>query len=303
MASDAILRSFGDSSAKEDVLGLIETLTATENTFLNGLGKTQAIATVHSTLTDTLRTAASRAVAESADATLLANSTPSRVTNVVESIAIPFGVSGIQDAIDHYHGQTESVRQTRKALTDWGNAAEFDIVRSTLVSGASGTAATLKGIISWISTNSTAQTSGTVFNATQLQNILVDVYDKGNGEQVTDVFVGSLMKRRISSFTAGATKFIQAVSKEVTDAVDVYDSDFGRLRVHLHRYVQQSSDATGRVLGVNMDKWKLAYLRRPMIQDLAVSGDYMKKQVIGDLTVEARNEAVNFFMSGFLKSV
>jgi hypothetical protein len=302
MAADIILRSFGDASAKEDVLGLIENLTATENTFLNELGKTTAIATVHSTLTDTLRTAQSRAVAEGTDATLLVNSTPSRVTNLVESVAIPFGVTGIQDAIDHYHGQTESVRQTRKALTDWGNAAEFDIVRGTLTSGASGTAAVMKGIISWISTNSTTQTSGTTFNATQLQNILADVYDKGNGEQITDVFVGSLMKRRISSFTAGATKFLMVSDKTVVDAVDVYESDFGRLRVHLHRYVQQSSDATGRVLGVNMDKWKLAYLRRPFIQDLAVSGDYVKKQVIGDLTVEARNEAVNFFMAGFLKA-
>lgn len=302
MAADIILRTFGDVSAKEDVLSMIENLTATENTFLNQLGKTQAINTIHATLTDTLRTAQSRAVAEAVDVTLLANSTPSRVTNVVESIAIPFGVSGVQDAIDHYQGQVESVRQTRKALTDWGNAAEFDILRSTLTSGASGTAATMKGVISWISTNSTTQTSGTTFNATQLQNILADVYDKGNGEQITDIFVGSLMKRRISSFTAGATKFMMVTDKTVVDAVDVYDSDFGRLRVHLHRYVQQSADATGRVLGVNMDKWKLAFLRKPFIQDLAISGDYKKKQVIGDLTVEARNEAVNFFMAGFLKA-
>jgi len=302
MAADIILRTFGDVSAKEDVLSMIENLTATENTFLNQLGKTQAINTIHATLTDTLRTAQSRAVAEAVDVTLLANSTPSRVTNVVESIAIPFGVSGVQDAIDHYQGQVESVRQTRKALTDWGNAAEFDILRSTLTSGASGTAATMKGVISWIATNSTTQTSGTTFNATQLQNILADVYDKGNGEQITDIFVGSLMKRRISSFTAGATKFMMVTDKTVVDAVDVYDSDFGRLRVHLHRYVQQSSDATGRVLGVNMDKWKLAFLRKPFIQDLAISGDYKKKQVIGDLTVEARNEAVNFFMAGFLKA-
>lgn len=54
MAADLILRTFGDASAKEDVLGLIENLTATENTFLNGLGKSVAINTVHSTLTDTL---------------------------------------------------------------------------------------------------------------------------------------------------------------------------------------------------------------------------------------------------------
>ena len=302
MATTSYLRSEGDASVREDVLGLIEQLTAQENQFLSGLGKTVAINTVHSTLTDTLRTAASAAVEEGVDATLLARTTPTRVTNIVQTVAIPFAVTGIQEAVDHYQGENELVRQTRKAMADWGNAAEFDIVRGTTASGASGTAAKLKGIISAITTNSTTQTSGTTLNASHIMAILQDVYDKGNGEMVTDLFVGGLMKRRISTFTTSNTKYVDASNKVAVDAVDVYETDFGRLRIHLHRFVQQSSDANARLLGVNMDKWKLAYLRKPFIQELAQAGDASKRQVIGDLTVEARNEAVNFFLDGFLKA-
>lgn len=303
MASDAILRHFDDASIKEDVLGMIENLTASESSLLTKLGKSNAIATTHSTLTDTLRTAASRAVAEGADATVLESSTPSRVSNIVETIAIPFAVTGVQDAVDHFQGTKMSVYQARKAMTDWGNAAEFDLVRGTLTSGASGTAATMEGVISCVDTNHISHTSGTTFNATQLQNALTDVYDNGNGDEITDVYVGSLMKRRLSSFTAGATKFMQTEPKRVIDTVDVYESDFGVLRVHLHRYVQQSGDATGRVLGLNIDKWKIAYLRKPFIQELSRSGDYVKRQVIGDMTLECKNEKSNFFISGFLKAV
>lgn len=302
MAVTNYLRSEADASVREDVLGLIETLTAEENQFLAGLGKTVAINTVHSTLTDTLRTPASAAVEEGVDATLLSRTTPTRVTNIVQTVAIPFAVTGIQEAIDHYQGENELVRQTRKAMSDWGNAAEFDIVRGTTASGASGTAAKLKGIISAITTNSTTQTSGTTLNASHIMGILQDVYDNGNGEMVTDLFVGGLMKRRISSFTTSNTKYVDATAKVAVDAVDVYETDFGRLRLHLHRFVQQSTDANARLLGVNMDKWKLAYLRKPFIQELSRAGDASKRQVIGDLTVEARNEKVNFVLDGFLKS-
>ena len=56
MASPAgILLTYGDVSAKEDVvLNAIEILTAKESQIFNMLGKTNAISTVHSYLTDTL---------------------------------------------------------------------------------------------------------------------------------------------------------------------------------------------------------------------------------------------------------
>ena len=135
------LLSYGDSARKEDVvLNAIEILTAREVQIFNMLGKTNAIDTVHHFLTDTLDTATSLAITESGDYAKTALSTPTRNSNVVEIVAKAFAVSRTQQNIEHYHGQNELARQTEKALMDWANAAEFDLVRSTLVSGVSGTA-------------------------------------------------------------------------------------------------------------------------------------------------------------------
>lgn len=141
MAADKILRSYGDSAAKEDVvLRAIEILTARETQIMNLIGNADAIATVHSYLVDVLDTAASLAVAESGDFSNTALVTPTRLTNLVQLMVKKFSVSRTQQVIEHYHERNELERQTEKALMDWANGAEFDFVRSTLTSGASGTA-------------------------------------------------------------------------------------------------------------------------------------------------------------------
>ena len=139
--ADNILRTYGDVSAREDVVkNAIEILTAKETQIYNKLGKTVAINTVHSYLVDTLLTAASLAVGEGDNFTPSTLTTPTRLTNLVEIVAKNFLVTRTQQDIQHYQGENELSRQTSKALMDWANAAEFDLVRSTLVSGASGTA-------------------------------------------------------------------------------------------------------------------------------------------------------------------
>ena len=118
MAVVNVLQTYGDVSRKEDVLGIVEILTAEENWFLTNLGKTEATDGVHHTLVDTLRTAASAAVAEEGDYTNLARTTPTRLTNIVEIVAIPFRVSKFQEQITKHTGQDEKTRQIEKALMD-----------------------------------------------------------------------------------------------------------------------------------------------------------------------------------------
>jgi len=130
----------GKDVIKPDVLPLVEILTAKENWFLTNLPKSTATSTIHQTLTDTLRTTASAAVAEEGDYTNLERTTPSLISNIVEIIAIPFRVTNTAAQVQFYHNENELARQTTKALIEWANAAEFDLVRSTLVSGTSGTA-------------------------------------------------------------------------------------------------------------------------------------------------------------------
>ena len=303
MATDEQVRSYGDSSIKQDVFPLIEILTAKESFLLNNLGKTTAISTIHQTQTDTLRTAASQAVGEGGDYTDLARTTPTLLTNVVEIIAVPFSVTRTQQQVAHFSGENELTRQTQKALSEWANAAEFDIWRSTLTSGASGTAPKMSGLIEAVSkaANHTSHTSGTNFVASILKGLMKDVIDNGNGEAVTDLFLGSYLKTVFDGFTAGQTKYWESDVKTLTDAVNVYDSGaFGLVRAHFHRYIQQSGDATGRVMGINMDNLKISFLERPFIDtDLARSGDYDRRAVVGKLTLEVRNQDTNTFADGF----
>ena len=285
---------------------LVEILTAKENWFLNNLGKTTAKNTIHQTQTDTLRTAASAAVTESGDYTTLARTTPSLVANLVEIVAIPFQVTRTQEQIQHYHGQNELSRQTTKALMDWANAAEFDLVRSTLVSGVSGTVPKMNGIIAGISksTNTTVQTSGTVFSASILRGLMKTNWDNSNGDVATDIFVGSYLSSEIDNFTNKSNVVITGANEtSIVNAVDVYETGLGKVRKHTHRYVQQTADPTARVLGVRPEKLKIAYLERPFIDTgLARSGDYDKRAVVGKLTLEVLNKDSNFFASGYKKA-
>lgn len=302
------LLSYGDVSIKEDVvLNAIEILTAQETQIMNMLPKSVAIATVHSYLVDTLRSVSLNgyAVRESDDFTASATTSPTRLTNIVELLAVPFKVSRTQQRIDHYHGQNELTRQTEKALKDWGNGAEFDLVRSLIVSGLSGTIPKMSGIIEAISksTNTTAHTSAVQWNATILDGLMRTNWDNSNGDVATDLFVGSKLKADTDAFTQKTNVVINGAGfTGIVRTVTTYETSFGTLRTHTHRYIQQSGDATARALAINPSKLAVAWLQKPFIdKDLARTGDYDFNAVVGQFTLEVHNQDSNWFASGFIK--
>lgn len=312
MASDAILRSYGDSAVREDVvLNAVEILTARETQIFNMLGKTTAINTIHAYLTDTLRAPSLNglAVEEAADYTANVNSTPSRLTNIVEILALPYKVSRTQQQIQHYTGENELVRQTQKALMDWGNAAEFDLVRSVLASGVSGTVPKMMGIIAAISksTNYTSQTSGTAWSASILDGLVLANWQNSNGDVATDMFMGGILRKNTDYFTQKSNVVVNAPGiSTIVRTVSTYQTAFTTMNLHTHRYVQQSGDATARVLGINPAKLKVAFLAnggKPYIDtSLARSGDYDVRAIVGKFTVEVHNQDSNFYADGYLNS-
>jgi len=307
MASDAILRTYGDVSDREDVvMNAIEILTARETQIFNMLGKTTAINTIHSYLVDTLATAASLAVEEAADYTATANTTPSRLTNIVEIVAKNFKVSRTQQDISHYQGGDELSRQTEKALMDWANAAEFDLVRATLASGVSGTAPKMNGIIAAISksTNYTSHTSAVTWNATILDSLMKNNWDNSNGDVATDLFMGSFLRKATDQFVQKTNMIVNSPGATgIVRTVSTYQTAFGTLNLHTHRYLQQSSDSgstVGRVLAIRPEKLKIAFLKKPYIDSsLARSGDYDNRAVVGKFTLEVHNQDSNWYADGF----
>lgn len=306
MATDNYLRSYGDVTRRESIVNMVEILTARETQLMNLFGKTKAIDTIHSTLLDTLKTAGSSAVSEGGDYTMGARTTPTRLTNICERVAISFAVTHTQQAIDHYHNENELTRQTNKAMMEFANDAEFDLVRSTLVSGASGIPMKMEGIIAHISksTNTTAHSSGTVWSASIFKGLVkANIDNTGQDNLATDVYMGSYLKDKTDDFT-NKTNTVNTGSnqKELVYAVDMFETGFGKLRFHFHRYVQQSDDATARVLAIKPEKHKVAYLEETYVDnELARSGPYDKKAITGVFTLETRNQDANWFASGFKK--
>jgi len=295
----------GTDAIKKDVLPLVEILTANEDWFLNNLQKSTAISTIHNTQTDTLRTTATAAVTEAADYTTIARSYPTLVPNLVEIVAIPFQITRTAQQVQMYNGQNELARQTTKALIEWGNAVEFDLVRSTLTSGASGTAPKMDGIIRGISqsTNYTLQTSGTTFTASILRLLMKNNYDNSNGEVATDIFVGSFLSDKIDAFTNKSNVVVTGGNETtIVHALDVYETGLGKVRKHTHRCVQTTDDANARILAVRPEKFAIAYLQRPFIDTgLSRSGDYDKRAVVGKMTLEVKNKTSNWFADGYDK--
>jgi len=174
------------------------------------------------------------------------------------------------------------------------------------VSGVSGTVPKMEGIIAHISksTNTSVQTSGTVWSASILKGIMKDNIDNSNGDVATDVYMGSYLKDKTDDFTNKTTNVNTGSNqKTIVLATDVFETGLGKVAVKFHRYVQQSTDATARVLGVRPEKHEIAVLEETYEDtDLARSGPYDKRAITGSFTLATRNHDSNWFQSGFLKA-
>lgn len=308
MAADNIIRTYSDTSIAEDVLDIVENLSPTEDSLFRLLGKSTAYDVVHQWLVDTLPTTAT-AGAQAVQFGALVATTPSRSVNLTEYIYVDQSVTDQQRAVDHYGFGDRLAYEQQKAMKAWRNKAEADILRSSLVSGASGYAPQMIGIINCISTNKTAQTSGTVWSQSILDGLLALAWDNGNGEPVTDLFMGSKLKTLTSAFSGrtGTQFVIPADAERLVTTTANYASDFGDLKVHLHRYIGKdyagSADATGRVLGIAANKFKIAYLNgmTPKTEVFGRRGASYDFRVSGELTVESLNEKTSFYASGYKK--
>lgn len=197
-------------------------------------------------------------------------------------------MSGTESAVDVAGMGDPYDYQAAKALRDWKNKAEYSLVRGAAASGASGVARQMIGMDSVITSHSTGVLSGTSLSETEFNNIVSDVWtDVGNDDVFDMVLVPFGLKQKISSFTAGNTRYLDAADKKLTRPVMVYESDGGIHRIFAHKDVRSAAATPGPTLiAIKEDKWKIAYLRNPKREELAKVGDSRNGQIVGELTLE-----------------
>src|SRR5690606_15487855 len=118
----------------------------------------------------------------------------------------------------------------------------------------------------------------------QLKSVLNACWNAG-GDPDT-IMVSGFNKQVASGFTGRGTPTEDTKSKKIVAAVDVYESDFGTLKIVPNRNNPRLRDAL--VLQTNM--WAIAFLRNMKTEDLARTGDSIRKQIICEYTLESRNE-------------
>src|SRR3990167_4367052 len=279
--------TYQSTTRKEDLLDFIADVSPDDNPLSTLFGTTTASGTLHEWTEDyTGRPTSVNSAVEGSDATFSDLTNPSRRNNVTQIIRQTYRVSDTLRAVD-VAGMSDMLDyQATKAAQIFKNELEYAILNATRASGDSGVARTMAGIEATVTSHYTARLSGTSLSETELNNMVYDVANDVGMNDVWDMLVLPLqLRQKVSTFTAGSTKFVDASDKRLTRPVAVYESDFNVMRVFAHKDVSSSNATAGpAVLGLREDKWKLAYLRRPERTELAKTGSSSKGMIEGEVT-------------------
>jgi hypothetical protein len=168
--------------------------------------------------------------------------------------------------------------------------------------GSSGVARQYGSILSWLATNqdkaaggtapagngTNTRTAGTAraFTESMLTNVIDQIFLSGGNPSM--ILTNTKQKRVITGFTGNATKFKEVDDKKVINAVDVYVSDYGELMVVPDRFMRQSE-----IFILDKDMWSVDYYRDFQTQDLAITGDSVRKQMLVEYTLTSKQQAAS----------
>jgi hypothetical protein len=165
----------------------------------------------------------------------------------------------------------------------------------------------MNGIIPVLSTNAFANDTGgfpagegdntDLLSEVQINTAMRTIWQASSG-RIDTIVVNGFQKRRINSFITSGRAFA-ASSERFKDMVSVYESDFGVCRVVLSRWVPADT-----VLLLDSSRIDVLPLtgRSFGYKPLASAGDKEVGQVIGEYTLELRNQIAHGLISGLATS-
>jgi hypothetical protein len=269
---------------EEDLTDIITNLSPEETPMYSTFGKVKANATYHEYQTDELAAPADNAQIEGVDYSFSRPASRTRLGNYTQIFITSVTVSDTQRAVSTAGLEDEFVYQMEKKLKEHARDIEIAITTGTGNSGATGTARRLRGVLPHLATN-TASGSATGLALTEalFNSALQTIW--GNGGMPGHIFVNGVQKRRISDFTAGSTRNIDSSGKKLVKPIEVYESDFGVLKVVLDRWMPAEQ------VGIlDVEHFKTATLRPTKKVDVAKVGSETRAVVETELTIESRNE-------------
>ncbi|MEM7755178.1 MAG: DUF5309 family protein [Planctomycetota bacterium] len=205
---------------------------------------------------------------------------------------------GVADEVDY-----QKQERMRELLRDLENTVINGVAPSSTTQGSATARRSMNGIRHSIASNIFAPGAGGIpdgdgsgsdeLNEAVLNTALKQIWDQSSGT-IDTIVCGGAQKRRINAFASGTRAYLPE-DTVYRDLVSVYESDFGVCRVILSRWVP--SDA---VLLLDSSRISVMPLqgRSFHFKPLAATGDSVSGQVIGEYTLEFKNENAHGVIGG-----
>jgi hypothetical protein len=296
------LQTYDDTVRREDLIDVITDVSPDENPLSTMLATASASQTLHEWPEDYISrpTSVSKAI-EGAAATYSDLTQPERRVNITQIVSQTYRVSGTERQVDIAGMSDPLDYQASKALREWKNNLEYSLIRATMASGNSGVEREMAGIGAVCTSHYTNCLSGTSLSETAFNGFVKASWDDVGADDVFDmVLVPMGLRQKISTFTAGNTRYVDATDKRLVRPVMVYESDGGVHRIFAHKDAYNSTTTPGPTFyGLKENKFRIAYLRKPKRQMLAKDGDRDNGQIVGEATLEYLAERTSVVASGF----
>jgi len=298
MAQASAVKTYDAVGDREDLTDVVATVSRSETPLFSNLEKVKATYRYHEWQTDALSTGSSNAAIEGADFSFTIPAARSRTGAYTQIYTKTLEVSETQRTVSVAGLEDEFAYQMEKRMKEIATDIEKSLFTGTGNSGASGTARELKGVFSWITTNvETGTGTGTeTLTETMYNNALQTVWQAGGRPDTT--YCNGWQKRKISAFSSNNARYQEVdANGELKNSIAVYESDFGKQRIELDYFCD-----TDKVALLQQDMWKVAVLRGIHPVDVATVGDAKRGALVGELTMEARNEASSGQINGLATS-
>lgn len=268
---------------KRDVSDVIANLSPTETPLYTGLKTTKATASIHTWNYETVsRSSSQSSFVEAGEIVPEATAAPTLATNYVQEFVKPFSVSWKQLASETIGGDSYK-RAKGLAMKNWKLAVERDLIAGSPMSGGSNSPWQLKGAINFIdSGNVNSYPSLTTLTEEIFNDIAQKVYDDVSSS-VAEAYMKMALKRRVSSFTAGVSRQVDATDRRLISAVDIYEGDvISTIKLFAHRDMVDN-----KVMLIVPKAFRIAFLEKPNLKENPVT-NYAAKTAAwyGSLTLE-----------------
>lgn len=277
---------------REIVMGDVVDVVSRDRPFMALIGSDNVESLFVERLEDTLASRGHNATDEGAAFTAPSLSQPGRLGYHVQRFAKWGQVTDEQRDTSHYNEDPFSY-QVAKKMDEMLNDVEHALIRGTVVSGSSGTARQLEGLISVFNFDGTqtyvTDASGTTFTEARFIDRLQVFRDQNWSVRPSVALVGSYLKRTISEFSTKVTRNVNAADARQVLLIERHTSDFGDVDIVYSEDVPQSSNgataAGNTFLVLDPNLFMKGWFKAPTFEQLSRDGFRDRFQMTSQATL------------------